>query len=74
MTYDSRPATLFHSQRVGELIVQVVKETLDRSTCHDRSKTETPEVEVFDEFTPKLKRSTYGSAEYKASSKPWAKA
>jgi hypothetical protein len=51
MTYDSRPATLFHSQRVGELMVQVVKETLDRSTCHDRSKTETPEVEVFDEFT-----------------------
>jgi hypothetical protein len=46
-------------------MVQVVKETLDRSTCHDRSKTETPEVEVFDEFTPKLKRSTYGSAEYK---------
>jgi hypothetical protein len=65
MSYDSRPATLFHSQRVGELIVQVVKEALDRSTCHDRSKTESPEVEVFDEFTPKLKTSTYGSAEYK---------
>jgi hypothetical protein len=63
--FDSRPATLFHSQRVGELMVQVVKETLDRSTCHDRSKTEPPEVEVFDEFTPKLKNSTYGSAEYK---------
>jgi hypothetical protein len=63
--YDSRPATLFHSQRVGELIVEVVKEALDRSTCHDRSKTEPPEVEVFDEFTPKLKNSTYGSAEYK---------
>jgi hypothetical protein len=26
MDYDSRPATLFHSQRVGELMVQVVKE------------------------------------------------
>jgi hypothetical protein len=63
--YDSCPATLFHSQRVGELMVQVVKETLDRSTCHDRSKTEPPEVEVFDEFTPKLKNSTYGSDEYK---------
>jgi Family of unknown function (DUF5662) len=65
MDYDSRPATLFHSQRVGELMVQVVKEALDRSTCHDRSKTEAPEVEVFDEFTPKLKASTYGSTEYK---------
>jgi hypothetical protein len=65
MDYDSRPATLFHNQRVGELMVQVVKEALDRSTCHDRSKTEPPEVEVFDEFTPKLKTSTYGSDEYK---------
>jgi hypothetical protein len=65
MHYDSRPATLFHSQRVGELMVQVVKEALDRSTCHDRSKTETPEVDVFDDFTPKLKTSTYGSDEYK---------
>lgn len=63
--YDSRADTLVHSQRVGELMVQVVKELLDRSTCHDRSKTEAPEVEVFDEFTPKLKTSTYGSNEYK---------
>jgi hypothetical protein len=65
-SFDSRPATLFHSQRVGELMVQVVSEALDRSTCHDRSKTEPPEVEVFDEFTPKLQTSTYGSDEYKS--------
>lgn len=63
--YDSRVDTLLHSQRVGELMVQMVKEVLDRSTCHDRSKTESPEVEVFDEFTPKLKNTTYGSPEYK---------
>ncbi len=62
--YDSRRETLVHSQRVGELMVQVIKEALERSTCHDRSKTESPEVEVFDEFTPKLKTSTYGSDEY----------
>jgi uncharacterized protein DUF5662 len=65
VTYDSRRETLVHSQRVGELMVAVVKELLDRSTCHDRSKTEPPEVDVFDEFTPKLKDSTYGSDEYK---------
>jgi hypothetical protein len=64
--YDSRAATLFHSQRVGELIVEMAKEALDRSTCHDRSTTESPEVECFDEFTPKLKGLTYGSDEYKA--------
>lgn len=63
--YDSRPDTLIHSQRVGELMVQLVKELLDRSTCHDRSKTQPPEVDVFDEFTPKLAGSTYGSEEYK---------
>lgn len=63
--FDSRPDTLLHSQRVGELIVQISKELLDRSTCHDRSKTLPPEVGVFDEYTPKLKTSTYGSDEYK---------
>lgn len=66
MTYDSRADTLFHSQRVGELMVQMVKEILDRSTCHDRSKTQPPEVGIFDEFTPKLRTTTYGSDEYKA--------
>lgn len=64
--YDSRRETLEHSQRVGELMVQVVHELLDRSTCHDRSKTLPPEVEVFDEYTPKLKHSTYGSDEYRS--------
>lgn len=63
--YDSRADTLLHSQRVGELMVQLVTEVLQRSTCHDRSKTEPPELEIFNEFTPKLKDSTYGSDEYK---------
>jgi hypothetical protein len=63
--YDSSADTLKHSQRVGELVVQVVKELLDRATCHDRSKTEPPELEIFDEYTPKLRDTTYGSEEYK---------
>lgn len=64
--YDSRPETLVHSQRVGELIIQMVKDALDRATCHDRSKTLSPEVEAFDEYTPKLKNTVYGSDEYKS--------
>ena len=36
-----------------------------RAELHDASKMEDPEVEIFDEFTPKLKTSTYGSEEYK---------
>ncbi len=64
-TYDSRPETYAHSQRVGELMIQLVKDALDRSTKHDLSKTEPPELEVIDEYTPKLKDTTYGSDEYK---------
>lgn len=65
MSYDSTADTLKHSRRVGELIHQLVKELLDRAVSHDLSKTEDPELAVFNEFTPKLKGSTYGSDEYK---------
>lgn len=65
MTYDSRADTLIHAHRVGELLMQVITELGWRATHHDRSKTEPPEVHVFDEYTPKLKESTYGSDEYK---------
>lgn len=64
-TYDSTADTLKHSQRVGELMAEIIKELIDRSMRHDRSKTEPPELEVFNEFTPKLKDSVYGSDEYK---------
>lgn len=64
--YDSTADTLKHSLRVGELMGQPVKELVDRSVRHDRSKTEDPELAVFNEYTPKLKDSTYGSDEYKA--------
>lgn len=66
MTYDSMADTLKHSQRVGELMGALIKELIDRSLCHDRSKTESPELEVFNEYTPKLRESTYGSDEYKS--------
>lgn len=63
--YDSTADTLKHSQRVGELMVQAITELSERSVRHDRSKTEPPELDVFNEFTPKLRHSTYGSDEYK---------
>ncbi len=37
-----------------------------RQAAHDQSKLTSPEVEIFDEYTPKLKCSTYGSDEYKS--------
>ena len=41
-------------------------ETLqEKAMYHDQSKLESPEVEVFEEFTDKLAEVTYGSDEYK---------
>lgn len=63
--YDSTADTLRHSLRVGELMGRIITELVARSTKHDISKTRPPELEIFNEFTPKLKGSTYGSDEYK---------
>lgn len=64
--YDSTAETLQHAARVGELMVETIKELMDRSVRHDRSKTEEPELTVFNEYTPRLRNSTYGSDEYKS--------
>ena len=47
-------------------IKKVVANLLDRMIAHDRSKLVSPEVEAFDEFTPKLRETTYGSEEYQS--------
>lgn len=62
---DSTLATLQHSRRVDELLLQVISGIQSRVTKHDLSKMEDPELQIFDEFSPKLKDSTYGSDEYK---------
>lgn len=64
MAYDSRGETLKHSQRVGELMSDIIKSLIDRSQFHDRSKTMSPEVEYFDVATPKLRGLVYGTAQY----------
>lgn len=63
--YDSTEDTLRHAQRVRELMLTVVQELAGRAAVHDRSKTQPPELAIFNEYTPKLKTSTYGSDEYK---------
>jgi hypothetical protein len=63
--YDSRPDTHEHIGQVRGLLLGVAADLTGRAHRHDRSKLEPPEVEVFDEFTPKLRDSTYGSDEYK---------
>jgi len=65
MSYDSKDATVLHQHRVGHLLCDAADELIKRSETHDASKLESPEKELFDEFTPKLKGCTYGSDEYK---------
>lgn len=57
-------ATMRHIERVRNLLNLFVKDLLRRAEEHDQSKLESPEVEMFTEFTPKLATSTYGSPEY----------
>lgn len=63
--YDSRPETYQHIEVVRGLLTKVISELLERAHAHDRSKLESPEREVFDEYTAKLRNTTYGSDEYK---------
>lgn len=57
-------ATLQHSRRVDELLLQMTMLAQGRITKHDLSKMEEPELAIFDEYSPKLKDTTYGSDEY----------
>ena len=57
--------TLKHIRRVQGLLGIMASELIRRAAIHDNSKLETPEAEVFEEYTPKLRNCTYGSDEYK---------
>lgn len=63
---DSTLATMMHSRRVDALLLEIICELQLRLTRHDESKFLNPvEKAMFDEFTPKLRDSTFGSEEYK---------
>ncbi len=63
--YDSREDTLKHITCVSGFIGEFIEALFYRLCNHDASKLKEPEKSVFDEFTPKLATSTYGSNEYK---------
>lgn len=50
--------------RVARLLGYIAADLRGQVTGHDASKLDEPEASIFDEFTPKLKRATYGSEEY----------
>lgn len=58
-----------HIETVRNAIGMVIKELVTRQERHDQSKLQSPEMELFDEHTPKLRGVTYGSPEYKATMK-----
>lgn len=62
---ESEQETLKHISRVQQLLADVSRRLIERAIRHDASKLQEPEASVFDEYTQKLKGSTYGSPEYK---------
>lgn len=62
---DARFKTMRHIEVVRNYLNSCIKILLDRAEKHDQSKLASPEVEIFEEYTPKLRGSTYGSDEYK---------
>ena len=64
--YNSAADTELHISTVQENISKIVSILESRKAEHDKSKLEEPEKSMFDEFTPKLRSSTYGSDEYKS--------
>ncbi len=54
-----------HISNVQKFIGVIIEELEQRAEIHDDSKLNSPELEIFTEYTPKLKSSTYGSDEYK---------
>ena len=61
----SKFKTMRHIEAVRNYISVCIKDLLDRQEKHDQSKLDSPEYEVFEKYTPKLRKCTYGSDEYK---------
>jgi hypothetical protein len=62
---ESKFKTMRHIETVRNYINAVIKLLIFRQEQHDQSKLESPEVEVFEIYTPKLRDCVYGSDEYK---------
>ncbi|MGG3800624.1 DUF5662 family protein [Metabacillus fastidiosus] len=54
-----------HIAQVREFMLIFAQGLIQRALVHDHSKLQSPELEIFTKYTPKLKNSTYGSDEYK---------
>lgn len=57
--------TIKHIDKVRHYIRIITDRLTTRGVIHDKTKLESPEIELFTEFTPKLAETQYGSDEYK---------
>lgn len=57
--------TMKHIEKVREIMRVIISRLVTRAYEHDKLKLESPEVEIFAEYTPRLAGTTYGSDEYK---------
>jgi len=64
LTYDSTQETLNHISKVADFIRRINEENSFRAAFHDATKLQSPEKEVFDIVTPKIKTLVYGSEAY----------
>ena len=56
--------TIKHIHAVRAYLYQMIEELDARARNHDASKLESPEAEIFGEYTPLLAQTKYGSPEY----------
>lgn len=66
--------TMRHIEKVRNYLNSVIRNLLNRAEKHDQSKLESPEVEVFTEYTPQLEHLTFGQADYAECKKKMAPA
>lgn len=57
--------TIKHIQRVRYFLYTMIEELDRRAREHDQSKLQSPEAEIFGEYTPELAKTEYMSPEYK---------
>ena len=62
---ESKFKTMRHIETVRNYIGGVISALMIRAEMHDQTKLQQPEVEIFEEYTPKLRDTTYGSDEYR---------
>jgi hypothetical protein len=62
---ESKYKTMRHIETVRNYLNVVIRKLMDKQEKHDQTKLQSPEVEVFEEYTPKLRNCTYESNEYK---------